>query len=161
TVAATGGPMRGALLLAVYALGMAGPLFVLALLWDRYDLGEKRWLRGRTVSLGPVRVHTTSTLSGLLFIAIGVVFLLYDGTASLFGGIGAFDDQSYRVQEWLFAVGGAGIDVFVLGAAGMALLVAGAWKWSRARRTRGAEGKKPIPEVISRGTHPDTTDGDV
>ncbi|WP_184368590.1 cytochrome c biogenesis CcdA family protein [Nocardiopsis metallicus] len=161
TVAATGGPMRGALLLAVYALGMAGPLFVLALLWDRYDLGKKRWLRGRTISLGPVHIHTTSTLSGLLFIAIGIVFLLYDGTATLFGGIGAFDDQSYRIQEWLFAVGGTGIDVFVLAALGTALLAMGAWKWSRSRRTRGTEGKKPIPEVISQSIRPDTTDGDV
>jgi cytochrome c biogenesis protein CcdA len=160
TVAATGGPMRGALLLAVYALGMAGPLFVLALLWDRYDLGKKRWLRGRTVSLGPVRVHTTSTLSGLLFIAIGIVFLLYDGTATLFGGIGSFDDQSYRIQEWLFAVGGTGIDVLVLGAAGMALLVAGAWKWSRSRGPRGSEGKDPVPKGASRSARSETTDGE-
>ncbi|MCK9868143.1 cytochrome c biogenesis CcdA family protein [Nocardiopsis dassonvillei] len=162
TVAATGGPLRGAVLLAVYALGMAGPLFVLALLWDRYDLGEKRWLRGRTVSLGPVRVHTTSTLSGLLFVAIGIVFLRYDGTASLFGGVGAFDDQSYRVQEWLFAVGGAGIDVFVLAAAGVALLAAGVWQWSRSRGPKGSEGRDPAQEGQEgpdRGTRSETAGG--
>lgn len=38
TVAAIGGdPWYGSTLLAAYALGMALPLFVLALLWDRFD----------------------------------------------------------------------------------------------------------------------------
>ncbi|WP_435107409.1 hypothetical protein [Nocardiopsis synnemataformans] len=101
-----------------------------------------------------------STRSGLLFIAIGVVFLLYDGTATLFGGIGAFDDQSYRIQEWLFAVGGTGIDVFVLGAVGIALLVAGAWKWSRSRGPRGSKEKDPAPKEASRSTRSETTDGE-
>lgn len=40
TVAAvSGSPVYGGLLLAVYALGMAVPLFLLALLWERFDLG--------------------------------------------------------------------------------------------------------------------------
>lgn len=82
TVAAAGGqPLRGAALLAVYALGMTVPLFLLAVLWQRFDLGRRSWLRGREFSLGPLRLHTTSTVSGLLFIAVGVVFLLFDGVA--------------------------------------------------------------------------------
>lgn len=41
TVAAvSGSPAYGGLLLAVYALGMAVPLFLLALLWERFDLGR-------------------------------------------------------------------------------------------------------------------------
>ncbi|HEX5914289.1 MAG TPA: cytochrome c biogenesis protein CcdA, partial [Rubrobacter sp.] len=59
TVAATSGSaLRGAGLLATYAAGMAAPLFVMALLWDRLDLGRRRWLRGRGISLGPLRLHT-------------------------------------------------------------------------------------------------------
>ena len=34
-------PVEGGALLAVYALGMAAPLFVLAALWDRFDLGHR------------------------------------------------------------------------------------------------------------------------
>ena len=64
-------PLGGGLLLAVYAFGMAFPLFLLALLWDRFELGRRSWLRGRTFTLGPLRVHTTSLVSGLLFVAIG------------------------------------------------------------------------------------------
>ncbi len=84
TLAALGGrPTHGGLLLAVYALGMAVPLFALALLWDRFDLGRKRWLRGRTLRLGPLSWHTTSLTGGILFVLLGVVFLLFDGTAAL------------------------------------------------------------------------------
>ncbi|MFF7144730.1 cytochrome c biogenesis CcdA family protein [Streptomyces nodosus] len=84
TVAALdGSPVHGGLLLAVYALGMAVPMFVLALLWDRYDLGRRRWLRGRALRLGPLTVHSTSLAGGSLFILLGVVFLLFDGTSAL------------------------------------------------------------------------------
>src|SRR5215208_5901370 len=73
TVAATSGSaLRGAGLLATYAAGMAAPLFLMALLWDRLDLG-RRWLRGREISLGTLRLHTTNLLSGLMFVALGVL----------------------------------------------------------------------------------------
>lgn len=86
TVAAfSGDPLRGALLLALYALGMAAPLFLLALLWDRLRLGERRWLRGRELKLGPLRVHTTNLVSGLMFVALGIVFIFYEGTSALEG----------------------------------------------------------------------------
>lgn len=53
TVAATSGsPLRGGSLLAVYAAGMAAPLLVLALGWERLLLGQRRWMRGRVVAVG-------------------------------------------------------------------------------------------------------------
>ncbi len=86
TVAAfSGEPLRGALLLALYALGMAAPLFLLALLWDRLDLKNRRWLRGRELEIGPLRVHTANLLSGLMFVALGAVFIAYEGTSALEG----------------------------------------------------------------------------
>jgi cytochrome c biogenesis protein CcdA len=84
TVAATSGSaLRGAGLLATYAAGMAAPLFIMALLWDHLDLGRRSWLRGREVSLGALRLHTTNLLSGLMFVAIGVLFVVSEGTSSL------------------------------------------------------------------------------
>jgi cytochrome c biogenesis protein CcdA len=83
--AASGEALRGAALLAVYAAGMAAPLFLLAALWDRLDLGRRRWLRGREISLGRFRLHTTNLLSGLMFIILGVIFITYEGTSSLAG----------------------------------------------------------------------------
>ncbi|MGA5295740.1 cytochrome c biogenesis CcdA family protein [Streptomyces koyangensis] len=84
TVAALGGsPLRGGFLLAVYALGMAAPLFLLALLWDRWQLGRRAWLRGRGFRIGRLHLHSTSVIGGLLFITLGAVFLLFDGSAAL------------------------------------------------------------------------------
>ncbi|MGW3332697.1 cytochrome c biogenesis CcdA family protein [Streptomyces rubiginosohelvolus] len=99
TVAAvSGSPVYGGLLLAVYALGMAVPLFVLALLWERFDLGRRTWLRGRTVQLGGrFQLHTTSLLSGLFFIGLGALFLVYDGTTALPGLLGV--DDSFAVEQ--------------------------------------------------------------
>lgn len=84
TVAAAGGdPVRGGFLLGVYALGMAAPLFVLAALWRRFGLGHRKWLRGRIFQIGRLQLHTTSAVSGLLFVAVGVMFVVFDGGAGL------------------------------------------------------------------------------
>ncbi|MFE5794445.1 cytochrome c biogenesis CcdA family protein [Streptomyces sp. NPDC056503] len=107
TVAAlSGSPAYGGLLLAVYALGMAVPLFVLALLWERYDLGRRRWLRGRPLRIGRFEVHSTSLASGLFFVALGTLFLVFDGTTAL-PGLLSVDDSfavEQRVAEWGRAV---------------------------------------------------------
>ncbi len=111
TMAATRqSPVQGGVLLAVYALGMAVPLFVLAALWDRFDLGRRRWLRGRAWTWGPVSVHSTSLVSGVFFIGIGVLFLVYDGTAGITGtlGLGDTTELEFTAQQhlgdWLSAV---------------------------------------------------------
>jgi cytochrome c biogenesis protein CcdA len=100
--AASGQVLQGALLLATYAAGMAAPLFFMALLWDRLDLGHRRWLRGREISLGPLRTHTTSLVSGLMFILIGTLFIVYEGTSALEGlyvASGA-TDLAFAADRW-------------------------------------------------------------
>lgn len=94
-------PLAGAVLLAVYALGMAVPLFVLALLWDRLDLGRRPALRGRMLHLGPVRVHSTMLVAGLLFVLVGGLFLRFDGTAGLPGLFGDTAELEWSAQEWI------------------------------------------------------------
>ncbi|AOP49686.1 cytochrome c biogenesis CcdA family protein [Streptomyces lydicus] len=118
--AVSGNPVYGASMLAVYALGMALPLFVLALLWDRFRLGGRGWLRGRELRLGVLRLHTTSLLSGLFFIGIGVLFLRFNGTSALPGVLDA--DSEFRVEEWATRIGN-GVPDAVLVAVG-ALIVA-------------------------------------
>ncbi|MFF1462161.1 cytochrome c biogenesis CcdA family protein [Streptomyces sp. NPDC058330] len=131
TVAAvSGSPVYGGLLLAVYALGMAVPLFVLALLWERFDLGRRSWLRGRTLRLGRLRLHSTSMLSGLFFIALGTLFLVYDGTTALPGLLDV--DDSFAVERWAQRLGERVPDAVALGAvAAVALLVVGVQTWRR------------------------------
>ncbi|MFG2611204.1 cytochrome c biogenesis CcdA family protein [Streptomyces anulatus] len=113
TVAALDGdPFHGGVLLAVYALGMAVPMFALALLWDRFDLGRKRWLRGRALRLGPIRLHSTSVIGGLVFIALGVVFLVFDGTSALPSLIST--DTEFALEDRLSGIGAVITDRLVL-----------------------------------------------
>ncbi|MEU1119114.1 MULTISPECIES: cytochrome c biogenesis CcdA family protein [unclassified Streptomyces] len=153
TVAAvSGSPVYGGLLLAVYALGMAVPLFLLALLWERFDLGRRGWLRGRTVRLGGragwfgerlggrlgrVELHTTSLLSGLFFVGLGALFLAYDGTTALPGLLDV--DDSFAVEQWAGGVGRAVPDAVLL--VGVVVLVGvglAARGWRRRRRGEGS-----------------------
>ena len=126
TVAASSGSvLRGAGLLATYAAGMAVPLFCMALLWDRFDLGHRRWLRGREISLGALRLHTTSLLSGLMFIVIGVMFIVFEGTSGLEGlyaSAGA-TDLAFSVERWVKTFSESTLISAALAALG--LLVAG------------------------------------
>jgi cytochrome c biogenesis protein CcdA len=104
TVAASSGSVsRGAGLLASYAAGMATPLFLMALLWERLDLGHRRWLRGREISLGTLRLHTTNLLSGLLFVAVGILFIVFEGTSGLEGlyASGGATDLAFSVERWV------------------------------------------------------------
>ncbi|MEW5990458.1 MAG: cytochrome c biogenesis protein CcdA [Chloroflexota bacterium] len=86
TIAGTsGGAVTGALLLAIFAAGMAAPLFVLALAWDRLGPGGRGRLRGREVRIGPLRRHLTVVVSSLLFMGLGAAFIAFQGGNALSG----------------------------------------------------------------------------
>ncbi|SDM60931.1 Cytochrome c biogenesis protein CcdA [Cryobacterium flavum] len=100
TVAALGSnAVYGGVLLAIYALGMAAPLIVLALLWDRLSLGKSRWLRPRMLTIGRWENSWLMIVSGILSILIGVFLFLTDGTASL-GGVLTIGDQ-FATEVWV------------------------------------------------------------
>ncbi len=123
-------PVYGGLLLAVYALGMAVPLFLLALLWERFDLGSRRWLRGRPLRLGRLELHTTSLLSGLFFIVLGSLFLTFDGTTALPALLSV--DASFTAEKWAGTVGRAVPDwALLLAAVAVAAVVLGVRGWRR------------------------------
>ena len=99
--AASGEALSGAILLAVYAAGMAAPLFLMALFWDR--IRSRRWLRGREVALGKFRLHTTNLISGAMFVLLGVLFIAYEGTSALSGlyeSSGA-TDLALAAEQWV------------------------------------------------------------
>ncbi|TXS36751.1 cytochrome c biogenesis CcdA family protein [Streptomyces sp. OR43] len=139
TVAAVGGSAAyGGLLLAVYALGMAVPLFVLALLWERFDLGRRAWLRGRALRLGRFELHSTTLLSGLFFIGLGALFLAYDGTTALPGLLNV--DQSFAVEQWARGIGEHVPDGVLLVAVVGAVLLVLAVRSGRRRGRGGVDG---------------------
>ncbi|MFF9010719.1 cytochrome c biogenesis CcdA family protein [Streptomyces goshikiensis] len=138
TVAAvSGSPVYGGLLLAVYALGMAVPLFVLALLWERFELGKRRWLRGRPLRVGRLELHTTSLLSGLFFITLGALFLVYDGASALPGLLDV--DDSYAVEQRVRSLTGAVPDWALLALVAAAAVAVGLAQWRGRVRVRVRE----------------------
>ncbi|ARF57503.1 cytochrome c biogenesis CcdA family protein [Streptomyces gilvosporeus] len=136
--AVSGSPVYGAAMLAVYALGMALPLFVLALLWDRFRLGTRTWLRGREIALGRLRLHTTSLLSGVFFLGIGVLFLRFRGTSSLPGVLDA--DAEFGLEEWAAKIGNGVPDAVLIAVA--ALVVAAVLGRIALRPGKKADGRE-------------------
>jgi cytochrome c biogenesis protein CcdA len=95
TIAGTsGGALAGAILLAIFAAGMAAPLLLLALAWDRLGASGRGRLRGRELRIGRFRRHSSVVASSLLFIALGVAFIAFQGSNALSGlyqALGASD----------------------------------------------------------------------
>lgn len=103
TVGLTSGqPVYGALVMAAYAAGMTVPLLVLAALWPRLGPRFRRVLRGRDVRLGGFTFHTTSVISGIALIAIGVLIWVTEGTASLGAPVGADTQLRWQaaIADW-------------------------------------------------------------
>src|SRR5207249_2992399 len=130
---ASANPALGAALLFTYSVGTAAPLFVIAWLWDRYDLGRRRWLRGRAVRLGPVQIHSTNLIAGTLFVLLGVSFIAFQGGSALGGlyedlGLG---DLGFQAQTWLVDHLGAVPDALWIVLVGVVLL--GFWLRRRPR----------------------------
>ncbi len=138
TIAALDGrPAHGAALLAVYALGMAAPLFLLAGVWQRFQLGGQGWLRGRPVHLGRVELHTTSLVTGALFVAIGAWLLVSGGSPTL-PGVPDTTQLDLAAQRWLLTLDRLAPDQLVLAVvAVVAALVLVRRGWS-SRRGRAA-----------------------
>lgn len=98
TLAAVGpNVLTGAFLLIVYALGIVAPLLVLALVWDRYDLGRQRWLRAS--------VRRSNLPGGALFVLLGAIFIVSQGGLLLSGVYDALGltDLGFRLQDWIAA----------------------------------------------------------
>jgi cytochrome c biogenesis protein CcdA len=151
TVAATDGrPLHGGALLAVYAFGMAGPLFLLALGWDRFDLGTRGWLRGRQVRIGRLRLHSTSLVSGLLFVGVGVLFLTTGGTTSGVPGMPSTLEAEIAAQAWLRRLDAVVPDGALLALLGVVALTVLVVRVLRIRRAR-AEARE-APDLVG-GRH--------
>lgn len=138
--AAQGSAARGGAMLAVYAAGMVVPLLVIAWLWARSgaQLG-RRWLRGRALRLGPLRLHSTSLVTGLLLVAVGALFVTTNGmlTAPELVPTNLQADLQERVVVWGSAVPDAVVVV------GLALVAAAVWWLVQRRRATAAEAAEP------------------
>lgn len=72
-------PAGAGLLGLAYVFGMTFPLFLIALFWDRFNLGERRLFTARVLHLrvGPVRwtTNTVNVVVAIVFAAMGTMVL--------------------------------------------------------------------------------------
>ena len=89
TLTALTSSFPGALAVALaYVFGMVFPLFVLALIGDRFGWSANRLARGKLLTFHVARrrftVHSTNLIGGLLFLAMGVFVLVLAVTGNEF-----------------------------------------------------------------------------
>ncbi|MEJ1155244.1 hypothetical protein [Microbacterium marmarense] len=106
--------------LLVFAAGMVLPLFVLALVWSRLPF-VRNFIRPREVRIGRWRNTWTGVVSGALMVAVGVLLIATNGTASLGSALGAPDQV--RLESWVMTATSAVPDSLVVAAT--ALVVVG------------------------------------
>ncbi len=68
------------LLFFFYGIGLLVPLFVIAGLYDKYNLGNKKWVHGKTFYLGKFTFNTSNLIGGSLLVAMGIIVSIYGGT---------------------------------------------------------------------------------
>ena len=136
--ASSGGALSGAVLLAAYAAGMAFPMFLLALLWERLGASRRGTLRGREVRILGLERHITVVVSSVMFVVLGLVFIILEGAnpaAGIYDALGLADLSVALQTALLNATSGmtpAVPAVLALAAASAALVLV------RRRRTRVA-----------------------
>ncbi|WP_192795963.1 cytochrome c biogenesis CcdA family protein [Corynebacterium sp. 11A] len=115
--------LYGLAIMAAYAFGMTLPLFLLAALWEKFNIGEASWLRGKQVQLGPLTLNSTNMLAGVFFIVLGGLYMATNATTSL-GGLLSTETQSaiqLRVATLLMNINGTMVLLFILSIVAMVL----------------------------------------
>jgi len=166
----SGSPIGGFTLGVAYVFGMVFPLFVMALIWDKAKLGEKRFLRAKPVRFRVAgRLVATNTLNiavAVAFVVMGAFVIALAGSAEMTGG-SAFQTAASetltgvfsRVQDFLSPVPEPVLGLGILA-------VAAAFVWATLserrlpwRRPPAADDEEP-PAPACHGTAPSTTSSD-
>ncbi|MBI2651160.1 sulfite exporter TauE/SafE family protein [Candidatus Woesearchaeota archaeon] len=107
-----GSPLKSALLLFFYSLGNLLPLFTLAMLYDKFNLAESKLIQGKIFSFSlknkTYEVHSTNLISGIFFIIVGLIMLVYEGTGiinawDIFGTKQYFYTYQNKLINWSYA----------------------------------------------------------
>lgn len=81
--AAQGSLVIAGMLLAVYGAGMVVPLIIIAALWGRTGDRVRGILRGRSFTVLGRELHSTSVITGVLIVTVGIVFWATNGLVSM------------------------------------------------------------------------------
>lgn len=128
--------LTATILMVSYSLGVFMPLFAFSFFYDKYDLGRKKWLRGKNFKLKAFGKETTinsnQAIAGMLLIIIGLVFIIFKGTwivngYSFFG----LKQYFYSLQNVIINNPAASS---IIGAALLAVLAYGSWRFAFKKR---------------------------
>ena len=131
TLSALSGSALGGIALGLaYTFGMVFPLFVMALAWDRFRLGERKWLRAKPVRIRVAgRVLATNTVNLVVAVGFAVMggFVIYlANTGRMTGGPGfqvamgrGLERVFTRIENWTEPVPEAVLGLAVLALAGI------------------------------------------
>ncbi len=90
---------KAALLMFFYALGNFVPFIVLSSLIDKYNILGSKWISGKEFKLNLLgkehSFHTTTLISGLILVALGLLFLIFGNTSI----INLFDPFNIKFSE--------------------------------------------------------------
>src|SRR3989344_1744397 len=97
-----------ALLLFFYSLGNLVPLFIISMFYDRFNLADTWLIKGKLLHLklfgSEFYVHTTNLVSGIFFLIIGIILVVFKGTGKLNDlnpfGTEAFYSTQRKLIEW-------------------------------------------------------------
>ena len=108
TLSALSGSAAGSAVLgSAYVFGMVFPLFVIALAWDRFHLGERRFLVGHDVTIGdgPRAIYTSTTnlVVAAVFALMGALVIALALTGNPMWSTGA----QAALGRWLNTASGA------------------------------------------------------
>ncbi|NLA65131.1 MAG: cytochrome c biogenesis protein CcdA [Leucobacter sp.] len=129
--AAQGDLFTAGALLAVYGGGMVVPLIIIAAFWGKIGDRSRRVLRGRSFTVLGREFHTTSVITGVLIVSVGIVFWMTNGLVDLPSLIPTSVSAWLQGQSSILANGWVDLAAILVLAAG-ALLV---WWRARARAT--------------------------
>lgn len=71
------------ILLGVYGLGMVVPLLIIASVWNKLSPAGKSRLRGKTFTIFGRELHTTSFITGVIIVVVGVLFWVTNGLVTM------------------------------------------------------------------------------
>ena len=149
TLSALSGSTAGGLALGLaFTFGMTFPLFVMALLWDRFKLGERTFLKAKPVRLHfGARILATNTVNLVVagaFVVMGVFVMFLASSGEMTSGPGyqvAFGKRLAQSFAWVEKVT-ASVPEAVLGLAVLSL--AGVFVYATLRN-RPRKGQAPYP----------------
>ena len=135
TLAATKGSfVLGGIMLAVYGAGMVVPLFIIAALWTRVGTRTRSVLRGGSVSFFGRRLPIMSMVTGVLMVAVGIVFWMTNGLVSAPSLVPT--TTLAHAQEWVSSWSSTTTDIIVVCV--LAVLAIALWFRHERRRARRA-----------------------